>query len=411
MKKLTSLFLSLALCVNTFSIAFAAGFTDVVSKDYCYIPILWAVENEITSGTTATTFSPNETCTIGQILTFLWRTSGQPISNINNPFTDVTDEDYFVSAACWAYEKGLVSDAVLNASAPCTRSMVVTYLWKLSGSTSASPVSFTDVSAEAEYAPAVAWAVEKGITSGTTSTTFSPNQPCTRGQIATFLYRFSGSPAVTSSTKNSVIGFYSSYPNVPDFGAFAGVFPVDSNIKEDAYYYFYSKKDILAKSSNNNFLADYEELLISNGFSYSTTYESSDGPLTIYSNNDIIISIGIKDDTVAILIRPLSDLLEITTSDGKYYKQCPNVPDFGAVAHVPPISISPRSDGWTYTYNADIPENVFAEYGKILNSEGFQVANVANNGYGSTFIELVKDNITILFGETNNSIMIAVYFN
>ena len=96
---------------------------------------------------------------------------------------------YYADAATWAYEKGLVSSNTFGGDIPCTRSMAVTYMWKAAGSPSAKSANFTDVSDEAEYASAVAWAVEKGVTSGTSATTFSPGNVCTRGQIVTFLYR------------------------------------------------------------------------------------------------------------------------------------------------------------------------------------------------------------------------------
>jgi len=318
MKKKISLFLISAFCFSLSSTAFAGNFTDVGSDDYCYTPIMWAVEKGVTSGTSTTTFSPNEICTVGQILTFIWRANGQPIPTISNPFIDVTDKDYFFSAACWAHEKGLVSGNVFNANAPCTRSMAVTYLWKLSGSVAVSPASFSDVPVGAEYASAVAWAVKNGITSGTTSTTFSPNQSCTRGQIVTFLHRFNGSPSVTSSTKTSANNFYVSHSNIPDFGTFSGVSLVDSNIKGNAYYYFYSNNDVVKANPNKNVLSEYGNLLISNGFSYLSTFESGDGPLTIYSDDNTMISIGAKDDTIGILIRPLSDFKELIKELPKY---------------------------------------------------------------------------------------------
>ena len=164
-------------------------FTDVKQGDYFYDPVLWAVGCEITGGTTPNTFSPNDTCTQAQILTFIWRAKGQPEPAISNPFGDIKSDDYYYKAALWAYENGLVSGSSFNASAPCTRSMVVTYLWKMADSPAASGGSFSDVSSDASYAAAVAWAVDKGITSGDGPNTFSPDKTCTRGQIVTFLHR------------------------------------------------------------------------------------------------------------------------------------------------------------------------------------------------------------------------------
>lgn len=173
------------------SIAPGTGaFTDVAEDSYCYDEVQWAVKKGITAGKTATTFAPGETCTKGQILTFLWRANGQPEPSAANPFTDVTESNYYDKAALWAAEQGLVSGSVFGASAPCTRAMTVTYLWTLAGKPAPEKdAAFTDVAPGAAYAKAVAWAVEKGITSGKTADTFAPDAACTRGQIATFLYR------------------------------------------------------------------------------------------------------------------------------------------------------------------------------------------------------------------------------
>lgn len=166
------------------------AFTDVADSAYYAAPVAWAVENGITSGTTTTTFSPNATCTTAQILTFLWRAKGSPEpTSKTNTFTDIKESDYYYKAALWAKENGLVSGSTFNGSTPCTRAATVTYLWKLAGSPSAASASFTDVPATAKYSQAVAWAVSKGITSGTSATTFSPDTTCTRAQIVTFLYR------------------------------------------------------------------------------------------------------------------------------------------------------------------------------------------------------------------------------
>ncbi len=158
------------------------GFTDVKTGDYFADPVLWAVEKKITAGTSATTFAPNATCTQSQILTFLWRAKGEP-----KPTGTVSGTQYYATAAQWAKEQGLTDN--FSAEADCTRAMVVTYLWKLAGSPKTGTSNFTDVSANADYAQAVAWAVEQGITSGTGNGQFSPNSTCTRGQIVTFLYR------------------------------------------------------------------------------------------------------------------------------------------------------------------------------------------------------------------------------
>lgn len=162
-------------------------FTDVATTSPYADAINWAVEKGITSGTTATTFSPNATCTTAQILTFLWRAKGSPEPTITNPFTDLKDTDYYYKAAIWAYEKGLISGTTLSGGTPCSRSSTVTYLWKLAGQPEPKGANpFTDVSSNVNP---VVWAMEQGITAGTSATTFSPNATCTRAQIVTFLYR------------------------------------------------------------------------------------------------------------------------------------------------------------------------------------------------------------------------------
>lgn len=163
----------------------ATPFTDVKPDAYYADSVKWAVDNGITSGTTATTFSPNNTCTTAQILTFLWRANGSPAPAGSN--AAVPAGKYYSDAANWALEKGL-TDA-FSADTPATRAATVTYLWKLAGKPAADAAAFTDVDEGAEYAQAVAWAVQEGITAGTTATTFSPDSTCTRGQIVTFLYR------------------------------------------------------------------------------------------------------------------------------------------------------------------------------------------------------------------------------
>lgn len=162
-----------------------AGFTDVWEGAYYADAVRWAVNKNITSGTSATTFSPDTTCTTAQILTFLWRANGSPAPNGSN--AAVPAGQYYTDAANWALEKGL-TDA-FNADTPATRAATVTYLWKLAGKPAADAASFADVDAGAEYAQAVAWAVKEGITAGTSATTFAPDNTCTRGQIVTFLYR------------------------------------------------------------------------------------------------------------------------------------------------------------------------------------------------------------------------------
>lgn len=169
-------------------------FTDVSADAYYHDAVLWAVENGITSGTSATTFSPNAVCTRAQAVTFLWRAAGSPEPGIaENPFTDVASDSYYYKAVLWAVEKGITSGTSATTFSPnvtCSRAQIVTFLWREQQSPSVSTSgAFTDVSADAYYAKAVDWAVSEGITSGTSATTFSPNANCTRAQIVTFLWR------------------------------------------------------------------------------------------------------------------------------------------------------------------------------------------------------------------------------
>ena len=169
------------------------SFIDVKASDYFADAIRWAVEKDITSGTSKTTFSPGATCSKAQILTFLWRANGAPEPTAVNPFDDIKATDYFYKAALWVAEKGLVSGSTFGANTDCTRAMTMDYMWKAAGSPAASyNGKFNDVPASVDYAQAVAWAVENKITSGTGGGNFSPAATCTRGQIVTFLHRAMG---------------------------------------------------------------------------------------------------------------------------------------------------------------------------------------------------------------------------
>ena len=172
------------------------NFKDVPSNAFYYDPVLWAVENGVTTGTSATTFSPDEVCTRGQVVTFLWRAAGQPEpKNTTNPFTDVKEGDFFYKAVLWAVENkitnGTGDGTTFSPNENCNRGQIVTFLSRAKGgkaTTSTNP--FKDVAENAFYYNPVLWAVEKGITTGTgDGTTFAPNEDCTRGQVITFLYR------------------------------------------------------------------------------------------------------------------------------------------------------------------------------------------------------------------------------
>lgn len=172
------------------------GFIDVAANAYYANAVAWAVENGITNGTSAVTFSPDTACTRGQIVTFLWRAMGSPEpAGSSASFTDVSGDAYYSKAVQWAVENGItqgMSGTTFAPNATVTRSQTVTFLWRTANQPGASASSFADVSSGAYYADAVAWAVSQGITQGTTATAFSPGNPCTRGQIVTFLYRYLG---------------------------------------------------------------------------------------------------------------------------------------------------------------------------------------------------------------------------
>lgn len=172
-------------------------FTDVPQGSYYEAAVRWAVENGVTSGTSATTFSPNSACTRAQMVTFLWRAAGSPAPESHAmPFTDVTAGSYYETAVLWAVENGITSGTSATTFSPdatCTRAQTVTFLWRAQKSPAAGTGNpFTDVAADTYYTNAVLWAVENGVTSGTGDTTFSPNSDCTRAQIVTFLYRCLG---------------------------------------------------------------------------------------------------------------------------------------------------------------------------------------------------------------------------
>lgn len=170
----------------------APAFADVPASAYYADAVAWAVEQGITSGTSATTFSPDMSCTRAQIVTFLWRANGSPKADGANPFTDVSADAYYYDAVLWAVKQGITSGTSATAFSPdatVTRAQTVTFLYRAAGTPAVSGGSFADVAADAYYANAVAWAVKEGVTSGTGGNSFSPDAPCTRGQIVTFLYR------------------------------------------------------------------------------------------------------------------------------------------------------------------------------------------------------------------------------
>ena len=169
-------------------------FVDVPEGSYYEEAVNWAVEKGITTGTDATHFSPDGICTRAQAVTFLWRAAGSPAAkSAVMPFTDVKAGSYYYDAVLWAVENGITkgtSDTMFSPDATCTRAQIVTFLWRSQKSPAAGTANpFTDVKASAYYADAVLWAVKEDVTKGTTNTTFSPDANCTRAQIVTFIWR------------------------------------------------------------------------------------------------------------------------------------------------------------------------------------------------------------------------------
>ena len=169
-------------------------FVDVSASDYYYDAVLWAVGKGITGGTSATTFDPSGNCTRAQAVTFLWRAAGSPAPKTKAmPFTDVPAGSYYHDAVLWAMEQGITkgtSDTAFSPNATCTRAQIVTFLWRAGGSPAVSgSAAFTDVASDAYYAAAVAWAEKNGVTGGIGGGLFGTGNTCTRAQIVTFLYR------------------------------------------------------------------------------------------------------------------------------------------------------------------------------------------------------------------------------
>ena len=168
-------------------------FVDVAEGSYYEEAIDWAVEKGITNGVSSNMFAPNDPCTRAQIVTFLWRAAGSPAPKSISSFTDVPADAFYAKAVAWAVENGITSgtgESKFSPNATCTRAQAVTFLYRASGSPAVSgSAEFSDVSATAFYADAVAWAAKKGITTGIGGGLFGADNDCTRGQIVTFLWR------------------------------------------------------------------------------------------------------------------------------------------------------------------------------------------------------------------------------
>ena len=172
-------------------------FTDVHAEDYYYDAVLWAAQKGITGGMSDTLFAPNAACIRAQIVTFLWRTAGSPEPKALSSFADVPADAYYAKAVAWAVENDITegtSDTTFAPGTICTRAQGAALLYRAAGSPAVSgSAAFTDVPADAYYADAAAWAEQKGITGGIGNGLFGPHNNCTREQIVTFLYRLYGS--------------------------------------------------------------------------------------------------------------------------------------------------------------------------------------------------------------------------
>ena len=170
-------------------------FVDVPVDAFYYDAVLWAAKEGITNGTSDTTFSPNAFCNRAQVVTFLWRAAGCPTpQNSEMPFTDVVKGSFYETAVLWAVENGITNGTSATTFCPeaiCTRGQMAAFLYRSAKSPAVNGgTSFTDVAIDAYYSNAVVWAAQEGITNGIGNGMFSPDSDCTRGQMVTFLYRY-----------------------------------------------------------------------------------------------------------------------------------------------------------------------------------------------------------------------------
>ena len=167
-------------------------FADVATDAYYYDAVKWAVNKGVTNGVSETLFGPDQACTRAQIVTFLWRAAGSPEPKSGSSFADVATDAYYAKAVAWAVENGITkgtSETTFHPDETCTRAQGVTFLYRALGKVAAAQAGFTDVAADSYYADAVNWAAENGVTKGISETLFGPDGSCTRAQIVTFLYR------------------------------------------------------------------------------------------------------------------------------------------------------------------------------------------------------------------------------
>ena len=252
----------LMLSISIFSTnACAAGsFSDVKASDYFHDSVQWAVNNGITSGTSATTFSPNATCTRGQVATFLYAAAKGTPAQISNRFSDISPSDYYYKPVLWAVNNGITSGTSSTTFSPnegCTRGQVVMFLWRGAGSPEPKSTynKFIDVASSDYYFKAVLWAAERGITGGTSDTTFSPDMQCTRGQIVTFLNRYYASVRYTAAI---TIHDSNTHKRTETIGTSADLF----NIQEGTYPSFTLT---LENNSTSAFNVNEAYVIVDNG--------------------------------------------------------------------------------------------------------------------------------------------------
>lgn len=184
--------------LDLFDFSGGSLFLDVVADSYYEPAVNWLSAEGITGGTTPFTFSPDDPVTRGQMATFLFRYQGEPGGAPVSDFSDVARSQYYAEPIDWLYQQGITTGTSSSTFSPddiVTRGQMATFLWRMEGRQAAPQATFSDVNRGTYYAPAIDWLFERGITTGTSPTTFSPNQQVTRAQMATFLWRLAGSPA------------------------------------------------------------------------------------------------------------------------------------------------------------------------------------------------------------------------
>ena len=392
MKRILSLILALLLLCAALPAVSADEptnpFTDVGEEDYFYIPVVWAVYNDITTGTSDTTFSPEAPCTRAQVVTFLWRTAASPKPQaMDNPFTDVAAGAYYYEAVLWAVENGITtgtSATTFSPDAPCTRAQVVTFLHRAFGSApEKSENPFKDIAKGAYYYDAVLWAVERGITTGTSATTFGPNATCSRAQIVTFLYRSlyaTGSLNIVSQPKFFYMTAYTQNAYF-DIEISGGVAPyiyqisvhMDDEVRYGEYKVTENTRCTLGCGLTGKFFEEYKEL-----YAYLTVQDSSGAmvtskPIPLYpefsvSGEPEYYSLTSDRETAEFTI-------DVKGGNGSYTYQWVVEYDEGKEFYAPPKSSKSRTDTFRHELlDSDFgPDHVIYVYCIITDVNGGEI--------------------------------------